>query len=75
VSDDSEVINTTTNASGIAAVSFSGTTPADIYYRYRKSSPGATKYVNLSGFATIEASTGVSVKRNMREDTTADPSL
>jgi len=75
VSDDSEVINTTTNVSGIAATSFSGTTPADIYYRYRKSSPGATKYVNLSGFATIEASTGVSVKRNMREDTTADPSL
>jgi hypothetical protein len=75
VSDDSEVINTTTNVSGIAATSFSGTTPADIYYRYRKSSPGSTKYVNLSGFATIEASTGVSVKRNMREDTTADPSL
>ena len=75
ISDDTEVINTTTNASGIASTTFSGTTPADIYYRYRKSSTGATKYVNLSGFATIEAGTGATVKRSMREDDIADPAI
>lgn len=75
VANDAEVINTTTNASGIATAQFSGATPADIYYRYRKSSPGATKYVNISGFATIETGTGATVKRNMRVDDTADPAL
>jgi hypothetical protein len=75
VADNSEVINTTTDASGVASTSFSGTTPADVYYRLRKSSPGATKYVNLSGLDTIASSTGLSVKRTMREDDTADPSL
>ena len=75
VSDDTEVINTTTNASGIASTTYSGTTPADIYYRYRKSSTGATKYVNLSGFGTIESGTGSTVKRSMAEDSTADPSI
>jgi len=75
VSDDSEVINTTSTAGGIASTTFSGTTPADIYYKYKKSSAGDTKYVALSGFATIETNTGVSVKRSMREDTTADPTI
>lgn len=75
VSDDSEVINTTTNGSGIASTTFSGSTPADLYYRYRKSSTGATKYENLSGFGTIAASTGISVKRSMTADAVADPSI
>lgn len=75
ISDDTEIINTTTNASGLATTTFSGTTPADIYYRYRKSSTGAQKYVNLSGFGTIESSTGSTVKRSMREDDIADPSI
>ena len=75
VSDDSEVINTTTNASGLATTSFGGTTPADMYYRYRKSSSGATKYVNLSGLGTIESSTGSTIKRSMTEDDKADPSI
>lgn len=75
ISDDTEVINTTSNASGLATTTFAGTTPADIYYRYRKSSTGATKYVNLSGFATIASTTGVSVKRSMTVDDTADPTI
>jgi len=75
VSDDTEVILADTIGSGFATTTFSGTTPADFYYRYRKSSTGATKYVNLSGFGTIEADTGVTVKRSMSEDTTADPSI
>lgn len=73
ISDDSEVINTTTNASGIASTTFSGGTPADGYYRYRKNSSGAQKYENLSGFFTI-SSTGSVVKRSMVEDDISDPS-
>lgn len=75
VSDDTEITNTTTNASGLVSTTYSGATPVDIYYRYRKSSTGATKYVNLSGFATIESGTGVTVKRNMSVDPNADPSI
>lgn len=75
VDDDTEIILQDTNASGIATTSYTGTTPRDIYYRYRKASTGSTKYVNLSGFATIAAGTGVTVKRNMREDTIADPTI
>lgn len=69
VSDNSEVILQDTLGTGFADTSFSGTTPADIYYRYRKASAGDNKYINLSGFATIESGTGVSVKRNMVIDT------
>ena len=75
VSDDSQVILQDTNASGIASGTFSGSTPADIYYKYRKSSTGATKYFNLSGFATISAGSGVTVKRSMIVDDTADPTI
>ena len=75
VDDNSEIILQDTNASGIATTSYSGSTPRDIYYRYRKSSTGATKYRFLSGFATIESGTGASVKRNMQEDDIADPTI
>jgi hypothetical protein len=75
ISDDTEVINTTTNASGLATTSWTGSTPNDIYYRYRKASTGSQKYENLSGFATIENTTGVTVKRSMTEDNVADPSI
>ena len=75
IDDDSEIILQDTNASGIATTSYSGSTPRDIYYRYRKTSTGSTKYVNLSGFATIESGTGVTVKRSMFEDDIADPTI
>lgn len=75
VSDDSEIINTTSDGSGLASTSFGGTVPADFYYRYRKSSTGSTKYISLSGFGTIAATTGVSIKRSMTVDTTADPTI
>ncbi len=75
ISDDSQVILADTNGSGIASTTFAGSTPADIYYKYRKSSTGAQKYVGVSGFATIESDTGVSVKRSMSEDDIADPSI
>lgn len=69
VSDNSVVILQDTNVSGIASTSFSGTTPADIYYRYRKSSPGDTKYEHISGFGTIASGSGLTVKRSMTVDT------
>lgn len=72
---DVEVINDTTNASGIATASYSGAQPEDIYYRYRKSSSTDTKYEALSGLGTIEAGTGLSVKRSMKTDTKADPAI
>lgn len=74
-SDNAEIINTTTNASGIASTSYSGSTPADITYRFRKSSSGATKYKFLSGPGTIESGTGLSVKRAMEIDPVADPTI
>lgn len=69
VSDDSLVIIQDTDGTGFVTGSFSGTTPADIYYRYRKASAGDTKYVNISGLATIESGSGVSIKRSMEVDT------
>lgn len=68
-SDDSQIILQDTNVSGIASTTFNGVTPADIYYRYRKSSPGDTKYENLSGFGTIASGSGLTVKRSMTVDT------
>lgn len=74
VSDDTEIINTTTAGSGIASTTYSDVANVDIYYRYRKASTGATKYFNLSGFATI-TSGGSVVKRSMKVDTIADPTI
>ena len=51
--DDSEVLNLDTTALGVAAGSFSGTTPAAVYWRARKSSPADTKYKKQSGLGTI----------------------
>lgn len=68
-----EVLNTDTNASGIASGSYGGTTPAAAIFRCRKSSTGATKYFAVSGPATIEAGTGMAVKVVLRVDTTAAP--
>jgi len=55
-SDNSEILNTDTNASGVASTSFSGSTPADIYVRVRKSSTGGTKYIPASTTGTISSS-------------------
>jgi len=74
VSDNSEVFIDDTIGTGFATGTYGGSTPVDIYYRYRKASTGATKYVNLSGFGTISG-TGITVKRSMTEDTIADPAI
>ena len=69
VSDNTEVMLQDTIASGIATTNFTGTTPADVYYRVRKASPGDTKYINDSATGTIESSTGFSATRTLTVDT------
>ena len=71
--DDSEVLNAVTLASGFITTTFSGATPADFYYRYRKSTGPATRYKNLSGAGTIASSIGSTIKRTMTVDNVADP--
>ena len=66
-----EVLNTDTNASGIASGSYGGTTPANAVWKVRKSSTGATKYVAASGPAVIASGTGMSVKVVLLEDAVA----
>lgn len=67
-SDNSEVMLSDTNASGIASTTYTGATPANVYYRVRKASPGDTKYVNDSAVGTIESGTGLSATRTLRVD-------
>lgn len=67
-SDDSEIVNVDTNASGVAAGSFSGTTPADCYWRARKGSAAdSPKYVSQSGVGVISSS-GFSLLVTMSEN-------
>lgn len=70
-SDDSQLMNEDTNASGVATESYTGSTPADVYVRVRKSSVGATKYIPASTTGTIVAQTGYSVKITLQEDPNA----
>lgn len=55
-SDNSEVLNAETNASGIVSTSFSGSTPAPIYWRVRESPTGGDRYFPESGPGTISTS-------------------
>lgn len=66
--DDTNVINTDTNASGLASGTFSGTTPAACYIRWRKSSTGSTRYFSDSATGTIASGTGLNVTFKMRTD-------
>ena len=75
ISDDSEIIFADTTGGGLASQSYGGSTPVDIYYKCRKSSAGAQKYENISGFATVVSGSGASVKRTMFEDNIADPAI
>ncbi|PJA22234.1 hypothetical protein COX59_03195 [Candidatus Beckwithbacteria bacterium CG_4_10_14_0_2_um_filter_47_25] len=69
-SSDAELMNEDTDINGIAAASYSGSTPANIYVRIRKSSTGSTKYYPASTTGTITAS-GFSATITLIEDTTA----
>jgi len=67
-SDNSELLNTDTNGSGVASGSFTGSTPATVYIRVRKNSPGDTRYRTFSTSGTIESSTGLSATIVLRQD-------
>jgi len=63
---DAQVLNADTNASGVASTTFAGTTPADVYIRWRKSSTGDTKYFPDSSTGTIESGTGLTAQFVMK---------
>jgi hypothetical protein len=67
-SDNSEILNADTNASGIASTTFGGTTPASVLIKVRKNSPSGTRYENFSTTGTIASGTGLSVTVVMTED-------
>lgn len=69
-SDDSELMNTDTNASGIATTTFNYTADTPIYVRIRKSSTGDTKYLAYSTSGTI-ISTGFALAVTLAVDTNA----
>ena len=70
-SDNSELMNEDT-VSGTATATYNGSTPADIYFRVRKSNAGdPPKYIPISGTGTIVGGTGFSVDVTMDVDTNA----
>lgn len=69
-SDDLQLMNGDTNASGVATSSFNYISDTAIYVRIRKSSTGTTKYYPASTVGTI-TSVGYSATITLIEDTTA----
>ena len=67
-SDNTELINKLTNASGVASASFTYTSDVDVYLRIRKSTTASTRYFPVETTGTIE-STGFSVTVTLRQDT------
>ena len=58
--DRTEVLNTLTDASGIATTTYAGPTPAEVEIRCRKAlSADSPRYVNYSCIQTIQAGTGL----------------
>jgi len=62
-----QIINSLTNASGVADGSWTGSTPQSVEVRVRKASSGSTKYINFSAIQTIGAS-GLDFSVTLRED-------
>jgi hypothetical protein len=54
-SDNSEILNSLTNASGVVTTSFAYTADTGIYIRVRKTSTGSTRYFNNESVGTITA--------------------
>lgn len=67
-SDNTELMNTQTNASGLATTSFTYTADTNVYIRLRKSTTASTRYYPVETTGTIKA-TGLSVTVTMRVDT------
>ena len=55
-SDGTQILNTDTNASGVASTTYSGATPAEVKVWIRKASSGDTKYKNYSSIQNITSS-------------------
>jgi hypothetical protein len=70
-SDDTELINEVTNASGIATESFNFVSDTDIYVRVRKSSSGTTRYFPVATTGKI-TSAGFSLTVVLKEDSIAN---
>lgn len=71
-SDDAEIMNQDTNASGVATTTFNYTGATPVYIRVRKSSTGSTRYTNISTTGSITAS-GLNVTLTMRTDPIVAP--
>lgn len=69
-SDNSQLMNTDTNASGVATTTFNYLVDTSIYVRIRKSSTGDTKYMPFSTTGTI-TSTGFSLVATLVTDPNA----
>src|SRR3989344_798918 len=69
-SDNSELLNADTNASGIASVGYTYTADTNIYTRIRKSSTGTTRYFANDSSGTITSS-GLNITVTLIEDTIA----
>lgn len=69
-SDNTQLMNGDTNASGVATDTFNFTSDTNIYIRVRKSSDGQTRYYPASTTGTITSS-GFTATITLIEDTTA----
>jgi len=67
-SDRTQIVNQDTDVNGEIDTSYSGSTPEEVEVRCRKSSSGATKYINYSSIQTIATTTGLSLSVTMQED-------
>lgn len=68
-SDRTEVLNTLTDASGIATTTYAGSTPVEVEVRCRKAkSADSPRYVNYSSVQTIRAGTGLDLGVMLLED-------
>lgn len=69
-SDRTIVLNTETDAFGIATTTYTGSTPAEVEIRCRKtSSADSPRYVNFSCVQTIQAGTGLDFDVILIKDT------
>lgn len=69
-SDRTEILNASSNGSGIASTSYAGATPAEVEVRSRKaSSADSPRYVNFSSIQNIASGTGLTLDVTMQEDT------
>lgn len=62
-----EIVNTDSDGSGEVQTSFSGTTPASVIIRVRKTSTG-TRYTNYSSTGIIQTNTGLDTTAVLYED-------